>query len=133
MSAVAAALVESSRCVPFCALSHLGCGAHGVKSEAANSRKARTVAADGQLMAAPRRRQGHFATGWRVVGWHLFAGREVFMKFILSALIVIATTLGCAAAERILMTRLAPSQSSLFVSNADGSGEQKLTEGFPRL
>ena len=34
------------------------------------------------------------------------------------------------AAERILMTRLGPSQSSLFVSNADGSGEQKLTEGY---
>jgi hypothetical protein len=55
------------------------------------------------------------------------------MKFILSALLVFAATLRCAAAERILMTRLAPSQSSLFVSNADGSGEQKLTEGFPRL
>ena len=52
------------------------------------------------------------------------------MKFILSALLVFATTLGCTAAERILMTRLGPSQSSLFVSNADGSGEQKLTEGY---
>src|ERR1700687_309770 len=51
------------------------------------------------------------------------------MKFILAALLASATTLGCSAAERILMTRLAPSQSSLFVSNADGSGEQKLTEG----
>ena len=52
------------------------------------------------------------------------------MKFILSALLVFATTLGCTAAERILMTRLGSSQSSLFVSNADGSGEQKLTEGY---
>src|SRR5262245_37263590 len=52
------------------------------------------------------------------------------MKFILSALLVFATKLGCTAAERILMTRLGPSQSSLFVSNADGSGEQKLTEGY---
>src|SRR5712691_10605005 len=52
------------------------------------------------------------------------------MKFILSALLLFATTLGCTAAERILMTRLGPSQSSLFVSNADGSGEQKLTEGY---
>src|SRR5258708_38679114 len=51
------------------------------------------------------------------------------MKLILSALLVFATTLGCTAAERILMTRLGPSQSSLLVSNADGSGEQKLTEG----
>jgi len=51
------------------------------------------------------------------------------VKFILSALLVIATTLGCRAAERILMTRLGPSQSSLFVSNADGNGEQKVTEG----
>jgi len=54
---------------------------------------------------------------------------EVSVKFILSALLVIATTLGCTAAERILMTRLGPSQSSLFVSNADGNGEQKVTEG----
>ena len=52
------------------------------------------------------------------------------MKFILSALFVFVTTLGCTAAERMLMTRLGPSQSSLFVSNADGSDEQKLTEGY---
>src|SRR3981189_1423719 len=51
------------------------------------------------------------------------------MKFILSALLVMATTLCCTAAERILMTRLGPSQASLFVANADGSGERKLTEG----
>jgi hypothetical protein len=55
---------------------------------------------------------------------------EVSVKFILSALLLFATTLGCTAAERILMTRLGPSQSSLFVSNVDGSGEQKLTEGY---
>jgi hypothetical protein len=51
------------------------------------------------------------------------------MKFILSLLLLCATTLCCAAAERMLITRLAPSQSSLFVSNADGSGEKALTEG----
>lgn len=51
------------------------------------------------------------------------------MRLVLSTILVFATTLACAAAERILMTRLGPSQSSLFVSNADGSGERKLTEG----
>jgi len=52
------------------------------------------------------------------------------VRFIFSLLLVVATTLGCPAAERILMTRLGPSQSSLFVSSADGTGEQKLTEGY---
>jgi Tol biopolymer transport system component len=56
-------------------------------------------------------------------------GWEVSVKVILSALFLLATTLGCTAAGRILMTRLGPSQSSLFVF-ADGSGEQKLTEGY---
>jgi TolB protein len=51
------------------------------------------------------------------------------MKFILSFLLLCATTLCCTAADRILMTRLGPSQASLFVSNADGSGERVLTEG----
>ena len=37
------------------------------------------------------------------------------MKFILSALLVFVTMLGCTAAERILMTRLGPSsRASLF-------------------
>jgi Tol biopolymer transport system component len=51
------------------------------------------------------------------------------MKFGLSVILLFTTTLCCTAAERILMTRLGPSQSSLFVSNSDGSGEEKLTEG----
>jgi Tol biopolymer transport system component len=55
---------------------------------------------------------------------------EASVKFIFSILLVVATTIGCSAAERILMTRLGPSQSSLFVSNADGTGEQKLTQGY---
>jgi TolB protein len=52
------------------------------------------------------------------------------MKFIFSILFLVATTFGSAAAERILMTRLGPSQSSLFVSNADGTGEQRLSQGY---
>jgi TolB protein len=51
------------------------------------------------------------------------------MKFILSTFILLASTACGLAAERILLTRLGPSQSSLFVSNADGSGERLLTEG----
>src|ERR1700674_961491 len=39
------------------------------------------------------------------------------------------TTLCCAATDRILLTRLGPSEASLFVSNADGSGERGLTQG----
>src|SRR6266853_622141 len=42
---------------------------------------------------------------------------------------VCMTTLCCAAADRILLTRLGPSEASLFVSNADGSGERGLTHG----
>lgn len=49
------------------------------------------------------------------------------MKHLLSLLFTAA--LYCSAADRILITRLGPSQSSLLVSNADGSGERKLTEG----
>jgi len=53
----------------------------------------------------------------------------VSVRFIFSVLLLCTTTLSCAATERILMTRLGPSQSSLFVSNADGSGETVLTQG----
>ena len=35
----------------------------------------------------------------------------------------------CAAADRILFSRLGPSEANLFVSNADGSGERALTKG----
>ena len=64
------------------------------------------------------------------------------MKVILSALLVFATTLGCTAAERILMTRLGPSQSPdrlrpclqdgarRHCFEAQGFHEQKLTEGY---
>jgi TolB protein len=50
------------------------------------------------------------------------------VKLMLSAFLLAATTLVASAAERILMTRLAPAQTSLFISNADGSSEQRLTE-----
>jgi Tol biopolymer transport system component len=56
--------------------------------------------------------------------------REVSVKLLLSAFLLLASTFGATAAERILMTRLAPSQTSLFISNADGGDEQKLTDGF---
>jgi TolB protein len=51
------------------------------------------------------------------------------MKLGLSALFLLATTLCCAAAERILMTRLGPAQLSLFVANADGTDEKVLSQG----
>src|SRR6266853_1915768 len=46
-----------------------------------------------------------------------------------TVIFVCMTTLCCAAADRILLTRLGPSEASLFVSNADGSGERGLTHG----
>jgi TolB protein len=49
------------------------------------------------------------------------------VKFIL--LLVGATTTWCSAADRILFSRLAPAESGLFVSNADGSGERAVTKG----
>src|SRR6516165_4131527 len=71
-----------------------------------------------------------FARRRRVVNVHSYLGWEVSVKIVLSAVLVFATTLACTAAERLLMTRLGPSQSSLFVSNAVGSSEQRLTEGY---
>ena len=38
-----------------------------------------------------------------------------------------ATTISCFAADRIVFSRIAPNQSTLYISNADGSGEQPLT------
>lgn len=40
----------------------------------------------------------------------------------------LAATLHCIAADRILFDRLAPAQSILFLSKADGSGERPLTQ-----
>lgn len=34
----------------------------------------------------------------------------------------------CRAADRILFDRLGPTQATIYVSNADGSGERALTE-----
>jgi Tol biopolymer transport system component len=51
-------------------------------------------------------------------------------RFLVCATILVCiTALCCAAADRILFTRLGPSEASLFVSNADGSGERALTQG----
>jgi Tol biopolymer transport system component len=64
-----------------------------------------------------RRREFITLLGGAAATWPLGAGAQ-------------PTTMPCcAAADRILLTRLGPSQSSLFVSNADGSGERVLTEG----
>ena len=46
----------------------------------------------------------------------------------LCALALAATSLSCSAADRILLDRLGPTQATLFVSNADGSGERVLTQ-----
>jgi len=46
-----------------------------------------------------------------------------------TTILVCMTTLCCAAGDRILFSRVGPSEASLFVSNADGSGEQVLTKG----
>jgi len=51
-------------------------------------------------------------------------------RFLAGATILVCiTAFCCAAADRILFTRLGPSEASLFVSNADGSGERALTQG----
>src|SRR5277367_6234602 len=42
-------------------------------------------------------------------------------------LLLSATALICSAADRILFSELGPSQATLFLSNADGSGERALT------
>jgi hypothetical protein len=38
------------------------------------------------------------------------------------------TAFFCSAADRILFLRIAPTQATLFISNADGSGERPLTQ-----
>jgi WD40 repeat protein len=39
-----------------------------------------------------------------------------------------AATLSCIAADRVLFTRLGPTQSTLFIANVDGSAERPLTQ-----
>jgi len=39
-----------------------------------------------------------------------------------------AATLSCLAADQVVFTRLGPTQSSLFIANADGSAERPLTQ-----
>ncbi|HLX45198.1 MAG TPA: hypothetical protein VKR43_17245 [Bryobacteraceae bacterium] len=43
--------------------------------------------------------------------------------------LVCAAALSCSAADRILFSRLGPSETALYVSNADGSRESALTKG----
>src|ERR1700722_16426475 len=43
--------------------------------------------------------------------------------------LVCAAVLSCSAADRILFSRLGPSETGLYVSNADGSGESALPKG----
>ena len=49
-------------------------------------------------------------------------------KISLFALVLASASFSCLAADRILMDRLAPTRATLFISNADGSGERTLTE-----
>ena len=49
-------------------------------------------------------------------------------RLLISVLVLSFTALFCSAADRILFVRIAPTQASLFISNADGSGEQPLTQ-----
>ena len=53
---------------------------------------------------------------------------EVIMlrRALLTAFLVSATTLVLSAKERILLNRIGPSQSTLFISKADGSDERPL-------
>jgi TolB protein len=46
----------------------------------------------------------------------------------LCVLALATTSSACLAADRILLDRLGPTQATIFVSNADGSGERTLTE-----
>ncbi|HKS72908.1 MAG TPA: hypothetical protein VJQ82_06890 [Terriglobales bacterium] len=46
----------------------------------------------------------------------------------LCASMFVCTSLSCVAAERIVLDRLAPSQATIFISNADGSGERILQQ-----
>jgi Tol biopolymer transport system component len=51
-----------------------------------------------------------------------------FARFYLCGFALIATSLTGLAANRILFARLGPTQASLYVSNANGSGEHRLTK-----
>lgn len=46
----------------------------------------------------------------------------------LCAAMLVCTSLSCVAAERIVLDRLAPIQATIYVSNADGSGERILQQ-----
>src|SRR5579862_4721845 len=50
-------------------------------------------------------------------------------KMWLRLFLVCAAALSCSAADRILFSRLGPSETALYVSNADGSRESALTKG----
>lgn len=46
----------------------------------------------------------------------------------LCILVFAASALSCLAADRVVFTRLGPNQTTLFISNADGSAERPLTQ-----
>jgi TolB protein len=48
--------------------------------------------------------------------------------FLLCAISILCSAVSCSAADRILFTRLAPSQASLYISKADGSEEHPLIQ-----
>jgi Tol biopolymer transport system component len=50
------------------------------------------------------------------------------LRLFLCVLTFASVTVFCSAADRILFLRLGPRQATLFISNADGSGEQPLTQ-----
>src|SRR5579862_1764954 len=50
------------------------------------------------------------------------------LRLFLCVLAFAFAALFCSAANRILISRIAPTQATLFISNADGSGERPLTQ-----
>jgi hypothetical protein len=50
------------------------------------------------------------------------------LRLLLCVLVFASAAVFCSAADHILFLRLGPRQATLFISNADGSGEQPLTQ-----
>ncbi|HEY6766682.1 MAG TPA: hypothetical protein VI386_18125, partial [Candidatus Sulfotelmatobacter sp.] len=53
---------------------------------------------------------------------------RLLFRFLCIFAFAAAATLSCLAADRVVFTRLGPTQSTLFISNADGSAERPLTQ-----
>lgn len=47
---------------------------------------------------------------------------------LLCAVALTGTAFSCLAADRVVFSRLSPTQSTLFISNPDGSAERPLTQ-----